>query len=77
MLSGEFGDYALIIADPKGFIDSVRNYAKEKNITLEYGAVKYEDTSRTGEHKFDPFTKDEKYSHQKECRIVIKQYFRR
>lgn len=67
-----FGGHALIISNPKLFIDSIFDYAGKDNIQLSAKKVTYEDLTKQGRIELNPFVKKDNHSYQKEYRMVIK-----
>ncbi|UWX55115.1 hypothetical protein NYZ99_00215 [Maribacter litopenaei] len=67
-----FGGHALVISNPKMFIDSVFEYAEKDNIQLSAKTVTYEDLNREGRIELNPFVKKDIHKYQKEYRMVIK-----
>lgn len=67
-----FGDYAVVIPNHhlKEYFSRIQSALKDMNIEYSYGHVTYENLSEQGEIKTSLFTKDIKYSHQSEHRII-------
>lgn len=71
----EFGEYALIINNPKTFIDSLIKTLENKKISYVAQKVEYKDLEGKGEITMNPFVKKNDHLHQKEYRIVLKNQF--
>lgn len=67
-----FGDYAVVIPSHylEEYFSRVQSALKGLNIKYSYGHVTYQNLSEHGEMKTSVFTKDLKYSHQSEHRII-------
>lgn len=63
-----FGAYALILTNPREFIDRISSQLKSQNICHKARLVKYVDDDYTGE--FGPFRKLIRFAYQSEWRLV-------
>lgn len=68
----KFGEYVLVISNPKFLIDKLLNYSKEKNIGLAINKVEYKNLNKEGRIEMTPFIKKKEHFYQKEFRMVIK-----
>lgn len=66
----DFGEYAVIILNPKEFIYRIKKYCKENNLISYCSRVQYYD-EKSKDGNLGPFHKREKYSYQNEARIYI------
>lgn len=68
----ELGDHALIIKNPKKFLDSVTQALDYENIDYQINKVEYKELKTDGRIEMNPFIKKIEHQHQKEFRIIIK-----
>lgn len=66
----DFGEYAIIISNPKEFIYRIKQYCKNNNLFPNCGPVSYFDEN-SQEKILHPFLKRDVYSYQSEARIYI------
>lgn len=71
-----FGDHALIILNPKTFIDNILDSADSKKIALSSKVVEYQDLSALGKIEMNPFIKKIEHQYQQEFRIVLKNFIK-
>ncbi len=69
----DFGEYAVIILNPKEFINRIRYYCEEHGMHPNCFPVKYYD-EKVENGLLHPFMKRGKYSYQNEARIYIHKY---
>lgn len=70
----KFGSHALIIKNPKILLDNIKKVLKEKDIGFNARKVEYRNLKEEGEIKMNPFIKKIEHNHQKEYRIILKNY---
>jgi hypothetical protein len=68
----EFGDYAIIINNPKLFLENVVETLESENLVYEAQKVKYKKLESRGHIEMTPFVKKIEHQHQKEFRIILK-----
>ncbi len=68
----EFGEHALLIKEPKIFLDSIIEALEFENFDYSARKVKYKNLRSEGHIEIDPFIKKLEHQHQKEFRIIIK-----
>ncbi|VDH16856.1 Uncharacterised protein [Algoriella xinjiangensis] len=66
----DFGDTAVIIQNPKSFLNSILYELKKQNISYKYNIVKYDDFNDK-KTNMNPFKKKIEHIHQSEFRIII------
>jgi hypothetical protein len=64
----------LIIKNPKILLDNIKKVLKEKDIGFNARKVEYRNLKEEGEIKMNPFIKKIEHNHQKEYRIILKNY---
>ncbi len=67
-----FGKYALIIKEPKTFIDNVVDALEFENLDYSARKVKYKNLKYEEHIEMNPFIKKIEHQHQKEFRVILK-----
>ena len=67
----EFGDHALVIKNPRQFIDRVHEQLIIQNKSWKTNLTQYRDLTSAGNFRADLFTKSDKYIHQNEFRFLF------
>lgn len=68
----EFGEYALIIKEPKIFLDNIIEALEFENFDYSARKVEYKNLNSEGRVQINPFIKKLEHRYQKEFRIIIK-----
>ncbi|WP_417558486.1 hypothetical protein [Mesoflavibacter zeaxanthinifaciens] len=67
----EFGEYALVITNPKSLIESAINFGKKENVEILANKVEYKNLKLEGRIEMNPYIKKYDHNYQKEFRMVI------
>lgn len=68
----KFGEFALVIKNPKLFVSKVKKRLDELRFDNRSGLIKYKNVNGRGEIKLDFFSKNVDYEHQSEFRVLTK-----